>query len=123
MTGMLAVTLAVLLSTVPPAETPATMLEKQAELIEAQDSTIALLEQKVLALEAAIDSHKRAELALQAESDALGKQVSYYRELWQAEMVSCQAERKRAVWAERFVAMKWGLAGAAAGVLAMEVAK
>jgi hypothetical protein len=46
-----------------------------------------------------------------------------FRRLWQAEMEAGNAERKRAVWAERFVALKWGLAGAAGGILAMEVAK
>ena len=107
----------------PDANTAAEGLHKQAELIEAQAEQIALLEEKVALLEAAIDQHRRAEVSLKAEAESERMVADSFRKLWQAEMEAGNAERRRSVWAERFVALKWGLAGAAAGVLAMEVAK
>ena len=107
----------------PPAESPASMLAKQAELIESQDEMIVLLEQKVAALEAAITFRKQAELAQGAEIDACVRVTETYKKLYLAETEFSTAERKRAAWTERMVALKWGLIGGAVGVLATEVAK
>jgi hypothetical protein len=96
---------------------------KQAELIEVQDTEIALLTEQVAQLRLAIEEHKKAEVGLTAEVDGQAKIAETYKKLWQAEMEFTAAERKRAGWAERFVALKWLGIGAAGGILAMEVAR
>ena len=109
--------------TLPPAGTCAEAVAKQAELIEAQDTEIALLEEQVAQLRLAIEERKKAEVGLSAEVDGQAKIAETYKKLWQAEMEFTAAERKRAGWAERFVALKWFGIGAAGGILAMEVAR
>ena len=109
--------------TLPPAGTCAEGLAKQAELIEAQDAVIALLEEQVARLRLAIEEGKKAQVGLASEVDGQAKVAETYKKLWQAEMEYTAGLSKRAVWAERFVALKWVGIGFAGGVLATEVAK
>lgn len=128
MTWLAGLTLSVILNAVsvaspPPATTCAEAVHQQADLIEAQTEMIGLLEEKVAALEAAIGFRKQAELARDAELDSCQKVTESYKKLYLAETEFSAAERKRAMWTERVLALKWGLIGGAAGVLATEVAK
>lgn len=107
----------------PPASTCQEGLAKQAEIIQAQDEAIALQDEKIARLEAAMTEHKKAGVSLQAEVDAQAKMAETYKKLWQAEMEYTSRVAKRANWAERWVALKWVGIGFAGGVLATEVAK
>jgi hypothetical protein len=109
--------------TLPPADTCAEAVSKQAELIDGQDEVIALLTEQVAQLKLAIEEHKKVEMGLTAEVDGQVKVAETYKKLWQAEMEFTAAAHKRAVWAERFVALKWVGIGFAGGVLAIEAAK
>lgn len=90
------------------------------EALVAQDEVVKLLDQQVAELKAAVASRKEQVAALEKEVATLQEQADVYRKMWVAEAAVAEADRKRAVWREMWTALKWGVAGAASGVLMHE---
>lgn len=90
------------------------------EALVSQDEVVKLLDQQVAELKGANEARKAQVAALQHQIATLQEQADLYRKMYVAEAEVARADRKRAMWSEMWTAIKWGVAGAAGGVLLHE---
>ena len=87
------------------------------EAIAAQDEVVALQDSQIAELKAALVERKAQIAALEGVIRVTETEAATYKRLWLAEAEFGAAERKRAVWAERWTAVKWTTLGFSGGVL------
>lgn len=87
------------------------------DALSAQDEVVGLQDAQIAELKAAIVERKSQIAALEGVLRVTETEAATYKRLWLAEAEFATAERKRAAWAERWTAVKWGAVGLSTGVL------
>lgn len=87
------------------------------DALTAQDEVVSLQDAQIAELKAALAERKAQIAALEGVIRVAETESATYKRLWLAEAEYSAAERKRAVWSERWTAIKWSTLGFSGGVL------